>query len=543
MTQTESCSILLADDDRNRCTSLCDVLESMSHRVEIVYTGGAALAACERQAYDVLLLDVTLPDLSGLELISRIEELRPELEILVITGHATLEGAVQAVSRSTIGYLVKPLDLDRLLAILDGIAQRKRIAEENRRLLESIEMARRQWASTFHAISDPLVIVGADGNVRRANQAFCERFETTLEDVIGRPAGALIFDPATAPRATAGEVANPGADPAAGAGKGCCPALPAGPAVEERDDLATPGIFEMACDPVDLEDERGTICVLRDITARKRAEADREELIRELAAKNAELEQYTYTVSHDLKSPLITIGGFLGAVSQGIEEGKFEQVRSDIGRIETAAEHMTRLLDELLELSRIGRMVNPPEDVDLSDLARQAADLVSRPAVQRPLGGRGGDLRDGEGAAVDYRIAGDLPVVRGDRIRLFQVFQNLIENGLKFMGEESAPRIEIGVRTVPAVAVPGVAVPGVGDGGETVLYVRDNGIGIDSRDQERIFGLFHQLDRSSRGTGIGLALVQKIVKVHGGRIWAESAGRGQGSCFCFTLPGNEDPEA
>ncbi len=514
MTQTDFCSILLADDDRNLCASLRDVLEAMSHRVETVYTGGTALAACERQPYDVLLLDVTLPDLSGLELISRIEELRPELEILIITGHATLEGAVQAVSRSTIGYLMKPLDLDRLLAILDGIAQRKRIAEDNRRLLESIEVARRQWASTFHAISDPLVIVGADGNVRRANQAFCERFATTLEDAIGRPAGALIFGPVTV-------VSESGAGGStSGAREGCCPALPPGPAVEERDDLATPGVFEMACDPVDLEDERGTICVLRDITARKRAEADREELISELAAKNAELEQYTYTVSHDLKSPLITIGGFLGAVSQGIEEGKFEQVRSDIGRIETAAEHMTRLLDELLELSRIGRMVNPPEDVDLSDIARQAADLVSRPAARPP----------GEGAAVDYRIAEDLPVVRGDRIRLFQVFQNLIENGLKFMGEENEPRIEIGVRTVP----------GVGRDGETVLYVRDNGIGIDPRDQERIFGLFHQLDRSSRGTGIGLALVQKIVKVHGGRIWAESAGRGQGSCFCFTLPGDED---
>ena len=300
-----------------------------------------------------------------------------------------------------------------------------------------------------------------------------------------------------------------------------CRSLPRGPAVEERGDLAAPGIFEMACDPVDLEDEQGTICVLRDITARKRAEADREELIRELAAKNAELEQYTYTVSHDLKSPLITIGGFLGAVEQGIEEGKLDQVRSDIGRIETAAEHMTRLLDELLELSRIGRMVNPPEDVDLSQLARHAVDLVSRPVPPAAA--------TGEDRPVEYRIADDLPVVRGDRIRLFQVLQNLIENGLKFMGNERAPRIEIGVRTVP----------GVGDGDETVLFVRDNGIGIDPEDQERIFGLFHQLDRSSRGTGIGLALVQKIVKVHGGRIWVESGGRGQGSCFCFTLPGDE----
>jgi signal transduction histidine kinase len=231
----------------------------------------------------------------------------------------------------------------------------------------------------------------------------------------------------------------------------------------------------------------------------------------DLAAKNAELERFTYTVSHDLKSPLVTIRGFAGLAATDLAAGNSARVRQDLGRIVAAADKMHRLLDDLLELSRVGRVVHPPEDVQLGELAHEAVELVKGRIESR-------------GVAVD--IAPGLPVVRADRRRLLEVLQNLVENAVKFAGERPDPRVEIAARQ---------------DGGETVVFVRDNGRGIEPRFLERVFDLFEKLDPVAEGTGVGLALVRRIVEAHGGRAWAESEGPGRGATFCFTLP--SPPEA
>ena len=243
-----------------------------------------------------------------------------------------------------------------------------------------------------------------------------------------------------------------------------------------------------------------------DVTARKQAEEEQDALISELEARNAELERFTYTVSHDLKSPLITIKGFLGFLARDVLKGDAERVQADVARISNAADKMQRLLDELLELSRIGRIVNPPEVVPLADLARETVDLLS------------GRLTE-HGVAV--QVDPDLPLVYGDRQRLTEVLENLVDNAVKFTGDQSEPLVKIGARQ---------------DGEETVIYVRDNGVGIEPCYQDKVFGLFEKLDADSEGSGIGLAIVRRIVEVHGGRIWVESEGAGQGSAFCFTLP-------
>lgn len=259
----------------------------------------------------------------------------------------------------------------------------------------------------------------------------------------------------------------------------------------------------------------GELCILsitRNISERKQAEREREALITELEFKNAELERFTYTVSHDLKSPLITIQGFLGYLEPAALEGNIEQLRSDMGRIRGAVEKMERLLDELLELSRIGRLVNAPEAVPLEALAREAVETAQ-------------GILDQHNVVVE--IAPDLPTAYGDRVRLREVFENLVHNAAKFMGNQAAPRIVIGTRQ---------------DGEGCVCYVQDNGIGIDPQYAERVFGLFNKLDPKTEGTGIGLTITRRIIEVHGGRIWVESAGEGQGSTFCFTLPRKPHPD-
>jgi PAS domain S-box-containing protein len=248
------------------------------------------------------------------------------------------------------------------------------------------------------------------------------------------------------------------------------------------------------------------IIMVRDISQRRWVETDRENLIQELEDKNAELERFTYTVSHDLKSPLITIKGFLGFLEEDAATGNMERFRSDIKRISDATEKMQSLLNELLELSRVGRVMNIFEYISFKDLAAEAVELVH------------GRLQN---AKVTVKIQEDMPGVYGDRKRLVEVVQNLVDNAAKFMGSQSDPNVEIGQE-------------GQLDS-KPVFFIKDNGLGMEHEHLDRIFGLFNKLDANSEGTGIGLTIVKRIIEVHNGKIWVMSE-KGQGSTFFFTLP-------
>jgi PAS domain S-box-containing protein len=259
---------------------------------------------------------------------------------------------------------------------------------------------------------------------------------------------------------------------------------------------------------ISREQLTGIYGAVQDITERKGAEKEREKLIGELETKNAELERFTYTVSHDLKSPLVTIRGFLGYIEKGISSGRTDNVAADIARIKEATNKMQRLLNELLELSRIGRMKNPSEAVSFEAIVKEAIELVR------------GTI---ETHHARIEIMPGLPVIYGDRVRLAEVMQNLLDNACKFMGNQPDPLIKVGVN-------------GIDRGGKPILFVRDNGMGIESQYHDLVFGLFEKLDQKSEGTGIGLALVKRIVEIHQGKIWIQSEGVGKGTTIFFTLP-------
>jgi PAS domain S-box-containing protein len=242
----------------------------------------------------------------------------------------------------------------------------------------------------------------------------------------------------------------------------------------------------------------GILVIVRDVTERQRQED-------ELKSKNTELERFTYTVSHDLRSPLITIKGFAGALLADAQAGRTDRLRPDLARIGQAADKMSDLLNGLLRLSRVGRIVNPPAEVSMAALAQDVLDLLAGSIAQHHA---------------TVRIQPGLPNAFGDAQRLQEVLQNLLENALKFSAPGRAPEIELGFKL---------------DGDLPVYFVRDQGRGIEHRFQESIFGLFNKLDPRTDGTGIGLALARRIVEFHGGSIWVESAGPDQGATFYFTL--------
>ncbi|MDO9301989.1 MAG: PAS domain S-box protein [Anaerolineales bacterium] len=247
------------------------------------------------------------------------------------------------------------------------------------------------------------------------------------------------------------------------------------------------------------------IIMVRDISQRKYVQTEREKLINELEEKNGELERFTYTVSHDLKSPLITIKGFLGFLEQDAASGNVVRLKADIQRIASAADKMQLLLNELLELTRVGRLMNPYQNISFEELAHEAVELVH------------GQIQS---KGIYVSIQENLPTVYGDRRRLIEVIQNLIDNAAKFVGNQAHPRIEIGLNGY--------------EDDKPIFYVKDNGMGIEPVHHDRIFGLFNKLDANSDGTGIGLALVKRIIEVHGGRIWVQSEVE-KGATFFFTL--------
>jgi signal transduction histidine kinase len=175
-------------------------------------------------------------------------------------------------------------------------------------------------------------------------------------------------------------------------------------------------------------------------------------------------------------------------------------------RIRDATEKMQQLLADLLELSRVGRVNHRPTHISTNELINEVVELLH------------GRLSLG---MVEVCVEPGLPPIYGDRARIFEIFQNLIDNAAKFIGDQRNPQIYIGLN-------------GELDG-SSVFYVRDNGMGIPRQFRDRVFGLFDKLDPLSEGTGIGLALVKRIVEFHGGKIWVESE-VGHGATFFFSLP-------
>ena len=356
--------------------------------------------------------------------------------------------------------------------------------------LEKEKTAREHIENVVNTMGETLIVVDPKGEVKRANKATFDLLGYGEEEVIGKSINKILHRKEAREKLKMGKKSG-------------------GERFEStfstRDGREIPVILSVS--PIrDGDGElKEIVCVGTNITEQKRAEKEREKLLAELKAKNIELERFTYTVSHDLRSPLVTIRGFVGMLREDLARNEKEKVEADLKYIENGAKKMERLLNDTLELSRIGRVANPPEDVPFGELVREALEETSAKI---------------KSSGVEVAVADDLPTVHVDRMRIVEVLVNLIENSINYMGEQPYPKIEIGYRA---------------DEGEIVFFVRDNGIGIEPSQHEKVFGLFYKVDGSTKGTGAGLAIVKRIIEVHGGRVWIESE-KGKGCTVCFTLP-------
>lgn len=263
---------------------------------------------------------------------------------------------------------------------------------------------------------------------------------------------------------------------------------------------------ELSLGQVLLKEGIHEVGVLRDITERKQAQDLLKQQKAQLEQRNRALKQFNYAVSHELKTPLVSIESSLGLIQSSLPETTDPELATAFGYARTATRQMNNLLESLLVMFRINSEDSSTEKITLRKLIQDAIDQLTK-----------GNKLEG----IRLTIADEGPELCGDRSKLVQIWMHLIGNAAKYMGDQKHPAIDIGAAQIDQ---------------EIQFFVRDNGKGIEKSYQDKIFGLFDRFDKTSDGTGLGLPLVKRIVEYCGGTIRVESAGTGQGTCFYFTLP-------
>jgi len=604
-------AILIVDDDTGLTSNLQDILEAGGYSTAVAHDGQTALNLGDKKAFDLAIVDIRLPDMSGIELTEKLTELLlGTAYIIVITGYASLDTAIVAAGRNDIvAYLTKPLNMDHLVALIKQVTERKRVEEKLRQTAE-------EWRKTFDSITDLVSLQDKDFKLVRVNRAYADTFKMKPEELIGKtcykivhgtnepwpncphkqtledrkPHMAEFFEPhlgvhlqlSTSPifnekdevvgtvhiakdiseRKKVAEVLQESEERSRDLFEGThdmiqSVALDGRFAFANRAWLETLGYTEAELPDLNLfniihpeslahcqelfakvmrgesvrnieatfvtKDGRAiqvegnafvrriggkvvaTHGIFRDISERKRAEKAQERLRQQLQTKVSELEAFSYGIAHDLRSPLLSIEGFSRMLRADIQNLKMEMVQEDIRLLESGVRKMQQLLNRTLEYSRAGYQVKRTKNVPFGKIVKE---------VITEFNGQMSSI----GATVS--LAETFPRVYVDRMRIRQVLTNLIQNSINYRDKTRPLTLEIGHRLSED---------------EVVFFVRDNGIGIDASETEKVFALFYRGTTDGEGSGAGLAIVKRIIEAHGGRIWVQDQS-GKGTTMCFALP-------
>ena len=372
---------------------------------------------------------------------------------------------------------------------------RARTIELEQAQQETAALLRRNQALMENSM-DGITIMDAQGNILEANEAFCRMLGYTLEEMtrLNSPeweTSWLAEDQWARFRSLIGKSAT-------------------FETVYHRKD-GVPIKVEVCSSGVEMDEHQYILASSRDITERKRIEAQLVESLSSLKAINKSLDEFTYIAAHDLKEPLRGIHNYTSFLKEDYADRLDENARQYINSIQRLAERLSALIDRLLVYSRLGSDKLAMVPVDVDEVVDAVAEDLSRFWRTPAHGGMG----------IELRRNGTLGTVQGDATRIGEVFQNLISNAAKY-NDKPSKWIEIGCDR---------------SGATPVFYVRDNGIGIMPHHQDSVFRIFkrlHEQNKYGGGTGAGLTITKKIIELHGGRIWLEST-PGEGTTFYFTL--------
>jgi len=480
---------LLVDDDEGKRYSIAKILQRARFRTREARTGAEALQLIRELKPELVILDVKLPDMSGFEVCRRIKSdpLTASIAVLhVSTTFVGIEDKVQGLEGGADGYLTDVLEPLELIATVNALL-RARKAEE------AAHLSVKQWQVTFDAISDGVLLLDHDGKVMQVNHAVERILNVSWNNVVGSNFHQFLRIAETPEES------------------------PFTRMLQSRSREVTEILREtrwlyLAVDPIRSSEGtvKGALCIISDITVRRHLEEELRQRAEELAAADRRKNEFLAMLAHELRNPLAPIRNSLEEIHlRGAGEAAIEQAVEVAGR---QVRHMARLLEDLLDVSRItrGKVKLRKAPLEIGTVVAHAIE-TTRPMIE----------------ASRHELVVMQPAepiwLNGDVTRLEQVVSNLLNNAAKYT--------EPGGRILLSVAR---------EGNEAVLKVEDQGIGLSAEMLTRVFDLFSQadlsLDRSQGGLGIGLTLVRSLVEMHGGSVVAQSEGLGLGSLFVVRLP-------
>ena len=555
-------TIIVVEDEAGIRATLGGILEDAGYRVIGLERGADALEMMRGSPFDVVITDIRLPDVGGLEILELAKEINPDVAVIMMTGYASAETAVDAVNRGAYAYFVKPVNPDEMKTTIANALKQQRLSLENKRLVESLQHSNKLLFKANEELRDEIT------ERKQAEEALREsegRYRALLE--LGGEVGEAVVMLQDTEQGNGIQTFVSNEWPRiTGYSRKELLGMPFFDLVCPKDREASlerhqrkmrgedmPGLFEMviirkngAEVPIELtsaytmyKGEHANVAYIRGITERKRMERELQEKNEQLDVQNEELQSQTEelitqqqeiiektgevekatqlkseflaNMSHELRTPLNVIIGFSELMLDKVPGKINEEQRQCLNDILDSSHRLLNLVNEVLDLSKIesGKMEFKLENVALTEVIESLTRTMLPMLTPRKQ-------------SLDIEIEEGLPAVHVDEGRLEQVLLNLATNSSKFTPDGGKLKIEA-----------------VRNGDWCQVSVIDNGIGIKKEDQERIFEPFCWLDnpltKEKSGTGLGLALVETIVEKYGGQIRVESE-YGKGSRFTFTLP-------
>ncbi len=531
-------SILVVDDDLDFLKIISRILGSKDYEVGTAPSAGKAISRLKERFYNAAILDISLPDTNGTELLSRIIEIHPDIIAIMLTGHSSVQNAVESLNRGAFAYLEKPLDPENLLSVISRGIERQRLVMENRDLVEELERHNRitdTLLNVSQAVSQSLDLqeiidaaldkvthsTGLEANfiylneneqlLLKGHHGFSRRIFQAMPKELGKDSGVIgrifgeakseiIEDLANYTESDLEFLLNGGYHSFAGV-----PLTILGESIGVLG-VATSFANYFSANNIELLTGIGREIAIAVRNAQLYEEASSAKALRELDSMRTE---FLANVSHELRTPLAVIKGSANSLLQS-DVIFDEQTRRDfLSSIDKDADTLTRLVDDLLMMSRLEAealevRIKPHKPAEVIDSIKDRLDKLT---AKHHL---------------HIDIPETTPPVAIDNGRIGEVLTNLVENAVKFSEDNTTISIE--------------AHP---NGKEVILSVVDEGVGIPPELHHKIFERFFQRDGRKtgrrKGTGLGLAICRGIVEAHGGRIWMESE-PSKGTRFSFSLP-------